>query len=161
MGRQIALIATPHDERNLLDFIRSSAPIRIFRTVAHTQAELWVEKFDPSGPYAWQYRIWNTDFPWTPTYGQVNADVPGHGGWFFVRNFSVGPVIEYSRANTTRQQPGRLYWAKAFSATEPLQYDTVKFANWYEQIVKWVRKNGKKDGNQGAYVLPNARSMAS
>jgi hypothetical protein len=47
MGRQISLVATLDDERVFLDFLRSTAALRIFESFAPTAPELWVETSCP------------------------------------------------------------------------------------------------------------------
>jgi allantoicase len=46
MGRQLQLATTDDDEVELLRFIRSLAPIRVFQTFARSTAELWLDDWE-------------------------------------------------------------------------------------------------------------------
>lgn len=153
MGRQIAVAATAADEGSLLDFLRASADIRVFRSAAPSVEQLWVEEFDPFGPEDTQYFIWNADYAWKPKYRQSDG-----GGWFYVENALQGPVIEFDRtdiegllANLAVGAYGRVYW-----------YGSNRqkgFAAWYEGIVRWVRRTGHNlwpGGPFGVWALPDA-----
>lgn len=56
----------------------------------------------------------------------------------YVSNSSAAPVLEYSRH--TQHSPGRIYWAKHFSAPTGLAYDAAAFERWYDSVARWVKK---------------------
>jgi len=159
VGRQIAVVATETDERALLAFVRSVAPIRILIRAAKTADELWVPDFAPFSPVHGMYYLWNAAFPWTP-------DLQPGEGCVFVRDIATAPVIEFSRTDTDRVLQsgniaslavGRIYWARQHMA-DALAYDVAAFGKWYDQVVRWVRKSGHRiPGNaRSPYFLPNA-----
>ena len=158
MGQQIQIAATATDEESFVAFLRESADIQLFLPSAPSVEELWVDRFAPFGPYHMQYWIWNKAYAWTPTYGHVNEDVKGHGGWPFVANRWQGPVIEFSRTDVKRFPNsdlaighGRIYWAK---------YNRQKgFQKWFDAILRWVRRTGKNlfpKSSHAVYCLPDA-----
>ena len=77
---------------------------------------------------------------------------------FYVCNTNIAPIIKFSRSNLSNNQFGRIYWGKDFSAPDGLNYDIENFNKWYEQIVRWVKKNspGKIRGGWITYCLPKA-----
>jgi len=153
---------TEPDEREFLGFLRSIATIRIFESAAPTHDQMTVEEFAPPEEGHWQYFIWNTAFAWAPEYGQVShqAVESGRAGWSYLRNSSTAPVLEYDRHNFTspRGVTGRIYWAKSFASPGALPYDLNAFSKWFDQVVRWIRKNGRREdpGAHERYFLPNA-----
>lgn len=133
MGRQISLVATLEDERAFLDFLRSTAALRLFESFAPTVSGLWVDTFAPEFEGHISYGIWNTAFAWEPSYSQVGprAHDPTHIGWSYVSNAGCAPVLEFSRSSPRR--PGRLYWARDFSAPDGLDYDADAFSKWIDR----------------------------
>jgi hypothetical protein len=155
MGRQLAIVATEQDELEFLAFLRSTARIELFESFAPTVGELRVECFASERAGHFHYQIWNSSFPWTPEYGQTKK-----GNLHYVSNLGAAPILEFSRSGPG-QKPGRIYWAKYFSAPNGLSYDVERFEAWFNRIVRWVRKVGvrTKMGRLGAeaYFLPDAR----
>src|SRR5687768_12605905 len=100
MGRQTPLVATLEDEHALLDFLRSTADIRIFESSAASVESLEVSGFATSLPHHFQYFIWNTAFGWVPEFGTVDSPrAPAASrGRVYISNISAAPVIEYDRA---------------------------------------------------------------
>lgn len=80
MGRQIPIAATLLDKNAFLAFRRDFTTIRIAESAAPSTPELWIDRFSTEFAPHRQYGIWNTEFAWQPTYGRVNANVPGTGG---------------------------------------------------------------------------------
>jgi hypothetical protein len=154
MGRQIGIVATEQDERDFLVFLRSTANIQIFEAFAPTIGELQVGSFATEKAGHYDYRIWNSAFPWTPEYEQTRKG--RDKGLYYVSNSVVAPVIEFSRSGPGRD-PGRIYWAKYFCAPSGPYYDVAEFEAWFNTIVRWVRKVGmRKKGLLEPYYLPNA-----
>ena len=162
MGRQVQVAMTEPDEREFLEFLRSTAKIQIFESAAPSPGEMMVQKFAPREGGHWQYFIWNTAFSWNPEYGQVSQQAieSGRAGWSYLRNSLGAPVIEYGRHNFTSSRgiAGRIYWAKYFGAPEAPLYDVDEFSKWFDQIVRWVRKYGRRErpGTHERYFLPDA-----
>ena len=149
------------DEQDFLTFLRSTCNIALFEYFAPTEQALRVEGFNPERMGHWSYNIWNRSYPWHPTFGQVGprAHNPDHVGWAYISNISTTPVLEFTRSDPAGTRPGRIYWARTFSATEPLRYNEASFSRWVDRVWQWVRKNGVKadKGNPSSpYVLPGA-----
>ena len=63
MGRQLQLATTEADEVDLLRFIRTLAPIRVFQSHTPTIVELWIEDWESRRiPHA-GFDIWPQTFP--------------------------------------------------------------------------------------------------
>ncbi|TSD88640.1 hypothetical protein FFK22_011305 [Mycobacterium sp. KBS0706] len=160
MGRQIAIVMNDQDEQNFLTFLRSTCNIALFEYFAPTEDALRVEDFHPERTGHWTYRIWNRSYPWHPTFGQTGpkSHNPDQVGWAYISNAQAAPVLEFTRSNPAGR-PGRIYWARTFSATAPLRYDDASFSRWVDRVWQWVRNNGVKadKGNPSSpYILPGA-----
>lgn len=151
MGRQLPVVTTPRDERELLRFIHSLSPIRVFRCFTPTPEELWITDWERREIPVRFYNIWPEAFPWEPAYGQTNS-----GDWY-VSNASAAPVIEFSRGSDERKD-GRVYWARSFSAAQGLAYDERAFSKLVDQVWRWIRKHGRRLSTEpyAPYYLPDA-----
>ena len=159
MGRQIHIASILNDEKQFLSFIKNTAEIAIFECQAETREKLWVKDFSENLEGHYKYSIWNKSFPWKPEYGQViKSKDPNQNGLFYVSNSHDAPIIEFSRTNMVNRNYGRIYWAKFFSAPDPLDYDVDAFSKWFDKIVRWVKKKCKRDSSDpySPYFFENA-----
>lgn len=157
MGRQLALAATPDDEVELLRFIDSVSPIRIYKTFAPSIDELWLPGCDTRGISGWQtFHIWPVAFGWEPRYGLTGGPgcPPERAGQYYVANGSAGPILELSRSLLEDRNYGRIYWARNFSAPRGLTYDEAAFSTLTDQVWRWIRKNGRRLPPDPAQVRP-------
>jgi hypothetical protein len=162
MGRQIAVVMTEKDERGFLGFLRSTADIQILLTQAAAPALFTVDQLPPRASGARQFVIWNKAFAWTPRF-----ELASNGTYFLARYFS-GPVLEYLRDPfSPTASRGRILWPRSpdpetLQANAPAvvlySYDHAQFRPWYEKIVRWVIRNGRRRGRRGhgRYYLPHA-----
>lgn len=152
MGRQIAVVMTYEDEQNFLSFLKEEREIILFESYAETKESLWTLNFEQELTGHYVYNIWNKEFNWIPQYKKSVYDK------FYVSNDNDAPIIEYTRSNIYKNDFGRIYWAKDFTAPDGLVYDVEKFECWYEQIVRWIKKNskGKIKSAWITYFLPHA-----
>lgn len=155
MGKQIQIEMAEQDERDLLEHLRRSADIRLWRFAAPTAAELEVADFAQAGPDCRQFLIWNTAFAWRPVIGHVAGDAPAaeRRGWAVLQGAGRAPLLEYDRAGS--QAHARLYWAKLQAPPDGIAYDLAAFERWYESVADWVRAHGER--SDGAWRLPHAR----
>jgi hypothetical protein len=163
MGRQLQLATTEADEVELLRFIRSRAPIRVFQSFAPSTAGLWIDDWETRKiPAAW-FRIWPQTFPWSPEYGQTGGREcrPESAGQFYIVNAHTAPVFEFSRSFLDKHSYGRIYWARGFSAPHGLEYDAGAFARLTDSVWRWIRKVSHRVADAGThspYFLPDAWS---
>lgn len=145
MGRQISVAWTENDERGFLAFLLQSAEVQIFRSFANTNEELFVKEFGAREDGDWFFYIWNRSFPWKPEYAKTKADLPlDRRNLSYISNKSDAPLIEYTRHNfEPGAEQGRIYWGKDFAAPKGFTYDVARFDQWYESIVRWIRKTKK------------------
>jgi len=164
MGRQIPVIGNPEDERELLRFIRTLSPIRVFQTFARTPDELWLDDWDAEDLPGFNFSIWLQAFPWEPTYGLTGGPgcMPDRAGFHYFANAGQAPVLELSRGELARKRAGRLYWGRSFSAPHGLAYDDAAFSKLVDQVWRWVRKHGRRVERPDLfahYLLPHAWSQ--
>jgi hypothetical protein len=160
MGRQIAIAMTQKDEALFLEFLQSSADIKLIESFAPSIDELFVDRFSSELTGHWTYDIWNTRFHWNPIYNRVSARAHNkeHIGWHYVFNKGAAPLLEFGRSDVRQGRYGRIYWSKYFSAPDGLDYDVDEFSRWYDSIVRWVKKTscGKVRDTWTTYFLPEA-----
>lgn len=153
MGRQIAVVLSLRDEELLIDRASAKGPIQIFESFASSPDALRVDRFDPTLHGHFSYRIWPTRFAWQPVYAQAST-----GNWY-LKNASTAPILEYSRVPLKNDEPGRLYWAGAFSGTP--DYDLAGFSKWIDSIFRWVRHTATNRAfgkRRDVWVFPDALS---
>jgi hypothetical protein len=147
MGRQTAVALSEEDEQAFLAFLRADADVRIFRWAAPAPELLMVPTLPPRGPGERSFRLWNTAFPWVPEYTQWPAEVRDSGLAleFHLTNTAGAPLLEYSRHAFDDPKPivhGRVYWNTDLAIYHGPEYDTRAFSQWYDHVVRWLRKNG-------------------
>jgi hypothetical protein len=141
MGRQIAVNFNDDEEIEFLQFLKENADIQLIKPFAETKEGLFVQTFESRGCGNWSYYIWNTQFSWEPEYQLTKEGSPR----FYISNLSTAPVLQYTRHNfEPGRELGRIYWAKVFAAPNGVSYDLSAFEVWYNKIIKWYRKKGRK-----------------
>jgi hypothetical protein len=94
--------------------------------------------------------LWNRAFPWQPEFAQWNPDrvqCPDLAGHHYLRNTAGAPLIEYLREPLDNPKPlvyGRVYWNTDFAIYTGPAYDVALFGRWFDKIVRWLRKNGRR-----------------
>lgn len=160
MGRQIQVALTPIDEEAFLSFLHNSANIVLLESFSKDIEGLWKNSFEPERFGHWQYYIWNKAFAWKPEYEQVGerAYYPEHIGWYYVTNTEAAPLVEFCRSDVYQSKYGRIYWAKYFSAPNGLDYDVEQFTEWYDKIVRWIKRSAAGNIKDGLVIhfLPDA-----
>jgi hypothetical protein len=166
MGRQLQLATTDADEIELLRFIRSLAPIRVFLSFARSAAELWIDDWEtrkiPAAGIS-KLCIWPQTFPWSPEYLRTGGPGcrPESAGQFYIANAHEAPVLEFSRSFLNEHRYGRIYWARDFSAPQGLDYDEDAFDRLTDSVWRWIRKVGQRwpdARTHSQYFLPDAWS---
>ena len=161
MGRQTQVAMTDEDERAFLAFLRSTAPIQLLESKAPSEELFWVDHFAPRDEGHWQYFIWNRTFDWKAQLGRITEDaIAGKkAGWYYLRNTSDAPLIEYDRHNFAGGGgSARVYWPKPFASEGAAPYDVAAFSKWFDQVVRWIRNNGRQKVRESysPYFLPGA-----
>jgi hypothetical protein len=153
MGQQIAIFASPADERALLTFLREAGPIQLCVRGADTAAELWPDDFPPFHHTRTQYFIWNRAFAWTP---RLVQRTPAGGG--LIEDMATAPVVEFCRT-----------FMHSFQVVdgECLGHGRVRLDErnrrkgmvaWYKRITDWIRRNAVNLSARcrACYCLPDA-----
>jgi hypothetical protein len=138
------------DEQLFLDFLRENAEIRIMRHSAHRRDELFIENFSSTSSGERTFWIWNTAFPWEPViepwHGRHSPDAAIESSFRFVETAGA-PLVEYSReafGMQNRRIHGRIYWNTWFALYKGKEYDQNAFGRWFDHVVRWLRKRGKR-----------------
>jgi hypothetical protein len=163
MGRQLQLATTRTDEAELLRFIASLAPIRVFQSQAATPDALWLPDYESISAPPWMLYIWPETFPWSPAYKQTGGPQcpPERSGLFYIANTHTAPVLELSRSDLSQRRFGRIYWGSDFSAPHGLDYDSAAFSRFVDSVWRWIRKVGKRTSRDSysPYYLPEAHKL--
>jgi hypothetical protein len=155
MGRQLPIIATPEDERQLLTFVRTLSPIRVYVKFTAEVEAMWIDDWEQRDIEGHDFNVWLQSFSWNPEYKQTDA-----GRWY-IWNDNAAPIIEVSRPRKGELGAGRVYWARDFMAPDGLAYDSSVFSKHVDRIWNWIRRNGhRKPGKHlyPAYYLSDAWS---
>lgn len=159
--RQLA--TTRADEAELLRFIASLAPIRVFQSQAETPEALWIPEPETIAAPPRLLYIWPQMFPWSPTYKQTGGPEcpPESAGFFYIENAQTAPVLQLSRTDLSQHRHGRIYWASDFSAPYGLSYDRAAFSRFVDSVWRWIRKVGKRASRDqySPYYLPDAHKL--
>lgn len=149
MGKQIQICSTDKDNEAFCKFL-SDNKCSFFQSFAKSKDELFIIDLKND---SFKVYIWNNEFEWEPTYGQTKTE----DKFYYINNESNAPVVEFWKTNWNNFKPGRIYWSKYFLGNP--EYDVENFENFYQTIVKWVKKNSKgitKEGNTNVYFLEDA-----
>lgn len=144
---------------SILAFLReTTTEIAVFREFAESIKALWIDR--PQLPSDWIFYVWNKRFTWSPEYSRVSEKAyhPEVIGWYYVANKNIAPIIEVDCGDLSRRRAGRIYWSKDFAAPHGLSYDISSFTEWYDRIIRWIRKNGQRLASErlGPYYMPLA-----
>jgi hypothetical protein len=159
MGRQLQTVTTPNDTRELLRFVQSLTPIRVFRSHQPTREAIWLDDWEQGELGDGWLQVWLTDFPWVPDYAQTlsrKGNVNPNGLWY-IANTHYAPIIDLSPTIGARH--GRIYWANEFSYTTGKTYDQAAFGKYVDRLWSWVRRSGGHVPDSGRiqlYYLPEA-----
>jgi hypothetical protein len=150
MGRTIQLTILPADANTLLTAIRSKEPVEVAvrSGVAPTLAPL-----DSIPDGSQDLVLWNRRFAPTLKRRHIAAADPP----YYLADEQTEAILEFSISILTRWEgipaltQGRIYGV--FDAKPP------QFEKWYERIVRYIRKNGRKNpiSWMGGCVGPAAR----
>jgi hypothetical protein len=160
MGRQLQMLMTQEDIRDLISFVhQTSPPIRVFVSHAAQEAELWVNEWDTCSLADIMYYVWPTKFAWTPVLKQTGGPRcrPPCAGQWYIANTTEAPVLEICASIGNGN--GRVYWSRDFAAPDGLGYDANEFSKLVDRVWNWIRRKGVKqpgkDSRWDAYCMPH------
>ena len=158
MGRQVEFYMWGQDEREFIDFVKSTGEVII---LPYTSPKADMPALAELPPASDEFMLWLfnrnvssrllTRFVQQQDYNVVDRD--------------LSSVVEFSRTVLSEGVlvPGRL-WAIFNYVTPDMQwaYKEPEFKKWYERLARWIRKNYSRDPDlgHGFYFGPEARELA-
>jgi len=138
MTKQIQIFSTEIDDKKIELFLRSNYNCVMFQSFAPAKDQLILADISITYHKYSGVHIWNKEFAWKPMYKQMITDEK----LFYVSNKSGAPLIEFRKTNWGNNTSGGIYREKSFAASKS-EYDLDKFDKFYNDIVKWIKKNAK------------------
>ena len=135
MGRQIAIRLSREKEIEFSNYLKSNK-IRIIFPLCEEKKLYFFNEIPPEGPYLWQLHLWNEKFKFNPEFTEIKEEYR-KDKYRYIHHVLTKPLIEYSRG-----QISRIYWDKDFGISGR-EYDIEEFEKWYNEVVKWIKKNCK------------------
>ncbi len=153
MGKQMQICTTDIDNEEIRNFLVENYDCSFFQVFSKEEKELFINDFKNTYyPYS-SINIWNKHFDWMPTYKQTATEEK----LYYIENYSNAPIIQLEKTNWNTQDFGRIYWSKTFFGFP--DYNLTEFELFYNEIIKWVKKNTKgkmKYGSVNVYFLEDA-----
>ncbi len=135
MGRQIAVKLSRKKEEEFSEFLKTNNCVFIVPWSDKKKINLF-ESIPPEDFV--RVLIWNKKFKLYPKFTEVKKEYRSRtGGKRYGFRDMGSPVIEYCRKPFYR-----IYWEKYFTTNNP-DYNVEEFEKWYNEVVKWIKKNCK------------------
>ncbi|EMY68619.1 hypothetical protein [Leptospira vanthielii] len=155
MGQQIQLFATKKDLAEIQFYLEGNFRCKFYQSFSNKRENIQIKDFSNlDRPYN-RILIWNTDFFWNPEYGITKTQPPYH----YIKNESIGPIIEICKSNFESKEAGRIYWAKNFLSNK-LEYDVANFEIFFKKFLNWIKKSSIKhksiDSQLNIYYMDDA-----
>jgi hypothetical protein len=160
MGKQVNFYMTADDEREFVEFVRSSANVAIFKSVQASPEIRELEEMPPAGePFWFALYLWNKDDSPPPTLAYIKEQ-----GWYSVDRFE-SEVIEFHRCSVDegRLVRGRIWaemngWRRDDPAT--IIKKSEVFVKWYDRLANWIKRRSTRNA-VGDFMLPGAAAFAA
>jgi len=169
MGRQVRFYIFPAEEPQFLDFVFQKPGVKLLKIYSETPEFLleratlvepqWLEMAYICYPgYTWDES--SVEKSYYMHYDEESEPYLDESRPFFrINHPASAPLIEYSRPFFRQEDQALIQsriWANMFYYEgETLMRKDAGFIAWYEQIVRWIRKNLKR-APQLDYVSPRA-----
>jgi hypothetical protein len=159
MGRQINFFMTSKDEKDFLDYARSTCNLAILPYTSKESVFKPLESLSPPKSQDFWWNLWlvNMDI----SHKVVTKFIPEQG--YFLVDESASDVLEFSRSLPfdDRLNRGRI-WAEFYSHFDDNTGQLVKkdqeLGKWFERLVRWIRKNFRKEDSL-IYIGPCAQEL--
>jgi len=153
MGRQIQFHMMPEDQDAFLRFIQESDPVVLIERDHPTDRDVQPVK-DIANNRLGICCLWNRRF--LPA---LEREYVPHARYYkYVVGTSRLPLLELSPSIRSEWEgKPALIQGRLYGEFEPHLRRPPTFENWYEKLVRWIRKNFKKNpAGWGGYVGPAA-----
>lgn len=153
MGRQVHFYMLPDDRDTFLRFVQNGGFVEIISQGSDSPIVRPLEKDDVSAQenvYLWNRRLLpRFKREWIP------------GPKFYGVNELVLPVSEFIASTlTTWEGKPALVQGRLYGIFDPYLEKPPEFEKWYEQLVRWIRKNYRKSRtSMGGYIGPAALKL--
>jgi hypothetical protein len=161
MGKQVRFFTLDNDQEKFLRFIYEDLSSYIVDLPSTSPKLLIIRKLSEAIEYCSHQRvvyISKPQFPLSKKYiSKYTVEKSGEIRYSF--EYITAPVIEFRRSFLSQQKfvQGRV-WASMYIYDE--EGNTVSkadgFKNWYEQIARWIRRNGKRVQGIDGYIFEGA-----
>ena len=146
MGRQINFFMTSEDEKDFLDFARSTCNLTVLPYTSKESVFKPLVSLPPLKSQKFWMNAWlvNMDI----THNVVTRFIPQQG--YYLVDEVASDVLEFSRSIPfdDRLNRGRI-WAEFCSHFDDSTGQWVKkdeeLVKWFEKLARWIRKNFKKE----------------
>jgi len=142
MGRQIPVLLSREKEKEFVRFLKQNNAVLIYPWSEHKRLKILTE-LPPTGSWNYFFDIWNKKFKFKAEFIKIKEEYRTRE-YKYAFHSTGKPVIEYSRGEIPR-----IYWEKYFVTNKP-EYNVEEFEKWYNEVVKWFKKNCKY--KNGVYV---------
>lgn len=161
MGKQVNFYMTEGDERQFVEFVRSTGNVGIFGYRMETPTIPLLDELPPMGtPYWHSLWLWDRENSPPPKLDYIPEQK------YYVVDGLVSEVIEYDRCtwDEGRLARGRIYaqmayWADATSSRPHLVRKNGPFQKWYGRLASWIKRHSTRDAD-GNYRMPGAAEVA-
>ena len=158
MGKQISFYQTKDDEKELVEYMRSTGDVVILAQTSLVELEEFPFFYALEGRKLGEAcHIWNRSISPKPVTEYYSA----HGGYYCL-DFMRSEVINVMRCKLTDRglSLGRLHIEdRVLDANGQMRQKCEPFISWFSTLCFWLKERYKKlEG--GAYIAPNAESLS-
>lgn len=151
MGRQVNFYMLPEDEKQFIEFVRSTGDIAVYNWKNETPYPPEILEFPPpfSVPSSFDYCIFNKSLG-----SAVKTTFIEKQGYYTI-DMTNSLVIEFSRCGlkNNKLREGRIWAEFKIVVGNSFQGKEEEFLKWYQKIARWIKRNYKRMEN-GWYIGP-------
>ncbi|MFM2093974.1 MAG: hypothetical protein RIS70_1098 [Planctomycetota bacterium] len=160
MGRQVNFYMTADDEREFVEWVRTSGDVAIFKSAQDSVEIIELQEMPPMGePFWFALCLWNKDISPPPTLNYIKPK-----GWHTVDPFE-SEVVEFHRCGMDKGRlvRGRI-WAEmnGWQRSDPavIIKKSEAFVKWYDRLANWIKRRSIRNA-VGDFMLRGAAAFAA
>lgn len=136
MGRQIAIKLSKKKEDEFVDFLKENNCVLVYPWSKNKKINI-LKNLPKTESCGRVFHIWKKDFVLKPEFVMIKKEYRKNEYKYGLNDVGK-PLIEFVRSED--KMGGRIYWEKYFTTSNP-EYNVIEFEKWYNEIIKWFRKN--------------------